>query len=79
MVMLSILLALPFLASLSPSRCDPLQKNVKFSLSDASSLISAPLPKLKSVLKDAKGGGLERALLEVVVSKTVTSRAGATR
>ncbi|CAM9118141.1 unnamed protein product, partial [Hapterophycus canaliculatus] len=52
-------------------------KNVKFTLADASKLISAPLPKLESALRDAKGGGLERALLEVVVSKTVTSRAAA--
>ncbi|CAM9598989.1 unnamed protein product, partial [Ectocarpus sp. 12 AP-2014] len=41
-----------------------LPKNVKFTLSDASKLISAPLPKLESALRDAKGGGLERALLE---------------
>ncbi|CAM9144280.1 unnamed protein product [Scytosiphon promiscuus] len=52
-------------------------KNVKFTLADASKLISAPLPKLESALRDAKGGGLERALLEVVVSKTVTSSAAA--
>lgn len=55
------------------------QKNVKFTLTDASKLISAPLPKLESALRDAKGGGLERALLEVVVSKTVTSSAAARR
>lgn len=55
------------------------QKNVKFTLADASKLISAPLPKLESALRDAKGGGLERALLEVVVSKTVTSGAAARR
>ena len=46
---------------------------------DASKLITAPLPRLKSALRGAKGGGLERALLEVVVSNTVSTRAGAIR
>eukprot|EP00752_Nemacystus_decipiens_P002246 g2129.t1 len=56
-----------------------LPKHVKFTLSDASRLIFAPLPKLESALRDAKGGGLERALLEVVVSKTVATREEARR
>lgn len=55
------------------------QKNDKFTIPEASKLISAPLPKLESALRGAKGGGLERALLEVVVSKTVTSKDEARR
>lgn len=55
------------------------QKSDKMTIAEASKLINAPLPRLKSALKAAKGGGLERALLEVVVSKTVTTRAGAIR
>lgn len=57
-----------------------LQKNDKeWTLDAASALIFAPLKKLQSVLRTAKGGGLERALLEVVVSKIVKSRADANR
>lgn len=61
-----------------PPAPPPTQKNdKKFTIPDASKLISAPLPELKSALREAKGGGLERALLEVVVSKTVKTRGDA--
>lgn len=65
--------------SVPPPLGDSSQKNVKFTLSDASRLIFSPLPRLESALRDAKGGGLERALLEVVVSKTVATREEARR
>ncbi|CAM9113139.1 unnamed protein product [Sphacelaria rigidula] len=48
-------------------------------LATAINLITAPLPPLKSALLEATGGGLERALLEAVVSKVVTTRADARR
>lgn len=56
----------------------PLQKHNE-DLGIARNLISTPLPPLESALRRATGGGLERALLEAVVSKLVNSRADATR